>query len=242
MPDDKLKISAPVPALSSASHDRAITELKMAQNMASLPLLPFVFKPVITPIVLAGGQSKRMGRDKALLELDGVPLLTRTCNLGLAVSNIVYVVSSRDYARVIPEGCDRIDDRVLNGPLYGFAEALDQIGNKLQTNWILLLSCDLPYLDSDTLNQWILQLDQVPEDAIAYLAKNSKGFYEVLCGFYRIECKSSLIEYINQGGRSFQQWLRSQTVEELVWDDRRVFFNCNTPEDWQNAVSKSSTL
>ena len=199
-----------------------------------------VHNQLVIPIVLAGGRSKRMGRDKALLELDGIPWLTRTCNLALTVSNVGDVVSSRDYLRVIPEGCDRIDDRVLNGPLYAFAEALNQIGDKLQTNWILLLSCDLPYLDSETINQWILQLDQVPDNAIAYLAKNQAGFSEVLCGFYRIECKSSLIEHINQGGRSFQQWLRSQSVEELVWDDRRVFFNCNTPEDWQNASSKPS--
>ena len=199
--------------------------------------LPFVSKSVVTPIVLAGGQSKRMGRDKALLELDGIPLLTRTCNLGLAVSNVVYVVSSRDYVGVLPEGCDRVDDRVLNGPLYAFAEALNQISNKLQTSWILLLSCDLPYLNSDTINQWILQLDQVPNESIAYLAKNPQGFSEVLCGFYRIECKSSLIEYVNQGGRSFQQWLRSQNVAELHWDDRNVFFNCNTLDEW-NAINQ----
>ncbi len=205
----------------------------MAQNMASLT---FPLKYVVTPIVLAGGQSKRMGRDKALLELDGIPLLTRTCNLGLAISNVVYVVSSRDYVGVLPEGCDRIDERVLNGPLYAFAEALNQISDKLQTNWIFLLSCDLAYLNSDTINQWILQLDQVSRESIAYLAKNPQGFSEVLCGFYRIECKSSLIEYINQGGRSFQQWLSSQNIAELHWADRNVFFNCNTLEEW-NAIN-----
>ena len=192
-------------------------------------------RTIVTPIVLAGGQSKRMGRDKALLELDGIPLLTRTCNLGLAVSNVVYVVSSREYLGVIPEACDRINDRVLEGPLCAFAEALNQV--EITNNWILLLSCDLPYLNEVTLNQWIEQLNQVPQTAIAYLAKNQSGFFEVLCGFYRIECKSSLIEYVNQGGRSFQGWLRSQTVEELIWDDRRMFFNCNTPEDWQDALS-----
>lgn len=205
----------------------------MAQNMASLPFVfRQVFKQIVIPIVLAGGQSKRMGRDKALLELDGTPLLTRTCNLALTVSNIVYVVSSRDYIGVIPEGCDRLDDGVLKGPLYAFSEALNQIGDKLQTDWILLLSCDLPYLNSDTINQWILQLDQVPKESIAYLAKNPQGFSEVLCGFYRSECKSSLIEYINQGGRSFQRWLSSQNVAELHWDDRTIFFNCNTLDEW----------
>ncbi len=196
----------------------------------AIDVLPLVSKPIVTPIVLAGGQSKRMGRDKALLELNGTPLLTRTCNLALTVSNIVYVVSGREYAGVIPEGCDRIDDGVLEGPLCAFSEALNQI--EITSNWILLLSCDLPYLNVETLNQWIEQLSQVPEDTIAYLAKNSQGFFEVLCGFYRIECKSSLIEYVNQGGRSFQQWLSSQNVAELHWDDRTIFFNCNTLEEW----------
>ena len=192
-------------------------------------------RTIVTPIVLAGGQSKRMGRDKALLELDGIPLLTRICNLGLAVSDVVYVVSNREYLGVI-EGCDRLDDQVLEGPLCAFAEALNQV--EITSNWILLLSCDLPYLNVEILTQWIEQLNQVPQTAIAYLAKNQVGFFEVLCGFYRIECKSSLIEYVNQGGRSFQGWLRSQIVEELLWNDQRVFFNCNTPEDWQNASSK----
>ncbi len=191
---------------------------------------------VIT-IVLAGGLSTRMGRDKALLELDGIPLLTRICTLGLAVSRQVYVVTGRDYGEVLPEGCDRIDDRVLEGPLYAFSAALDQIGDSIPnlhpTDWILLLSCDLPYLDQATIEQWIGQLDSVPEEAIAYLAKNPQGFFEVLCGFYRVSCRESLNQAVAGGERSFQRWLRSQRVAELKWDDRRVFFNCNQPEDWE---------
>lgn len=202
---------------------------------------------VIT-IVLAGGLSTRMGRDKALLELDGVPLLTRICNLGLAIGSQVYVVAGRDYGAVLPEGCDRIDDGALEGPLYALSEALEQIGDRLQTNWILLLSCDLPYLDQATVMQWIEQLDAVPEDAIAYLAKNPQGFFEVLCGFYRVNCRSSLRLAVNAGERSFQRWLRSQTVAELKWNDglqptsghRRVFFNCNYPEDWKNIFLNKS--
>jgi molybdenum cofactor guanylyltransferase len=189
---------------------------------------------LVTPIVLAGGLSKRMGRDKALLEIDGIPLLTRICSLGLRFSERVYVVSGRDYEEWLPIGCHQIDDHLLEGPVYAFAEALNQI--EITSSWILLLSCDLPYLNEATLKQWIEQLYQVPETAIAYLAKNPQGFSEVLCGFYRIECYQSLMAFVQQGGRSFQQWLRSQTVEELLWDDRSVFFNCNSPEDWQDAM------
>jgi molybdenum cofactor guanylyltransferase len=186
----------------------------------------------VTTIVLAGGLSTRMGRDKALLELDGMPLLTRICHLGLAVGNQVYVVAGRDYGEVLPVGCDRIDDRALEGPLYAFSEALDQI-DRCAHDWILLLSCDLPYLDQTTVEQWIQQLETVPQEAIAYLAKNPQGFSEVLCGFYRGSCRQSLALAIQTGERSFQRWLRSEVVTELVWADRRVFFNCNKPEDWE---------
>ncbi len=195
---------------------------------------------VIT-IVLAGGLSTRMGRDKALLELDGVPLLTRICHLGLAVGNRVYVVAGRDYGAVLPAGCDRIDDRVLEGPLYAFSEALDQLSDLIPSDWILLLSCDLPYLDQTTVMQWIGQLETVPEEAIAYLAKNPQGFFEVLCGFYRVRCREDLNQAVAGGERSFQRWLRSQPIAELEWADgsqptsghRRVFFNCNQPGDWE---------
>jgi molybdenum cofactor guanylyltransferase len=190
----------------------------------------------VTTIVLAGGLSTRMGRDKALLELGGMPLLTRICHLGLAVGNQVYVVAGRDYGEIMPEGCDRINDRALEGPLYAFSEALDyldQIGDPLKPNWILLLSCDLPYLNQTTVEQWIQQLETVPQEAIAYLAKNPQGFSEVLCGFYRGSCRQSLALAIQTGERSFQRWLRSERVAELVWADRRVFFNCNKPEDWE---------
>jgi molybdenum cofactor guanylyltransferase len=194
-----------------------------------------VVQQTVTTIVLAGGLSTRMGRDKALLELDGMPLLTRICNLGLAVGNQVYVVAGRDYGEVLPAGCDRINDRALEGPLYAFSEALNQIDDRCAHDWILLLSCDLPYLDQTTIEQWIQQLDTVPQEAIAYLAKNPQGFSEVLCGFYRGSCRESLALAIQTGERSFQRWLRSEIVEELVWADRRVFFNCNKPEDWEMA-------
>jgi molybdopterin-guanine dinucleotide biosynthesis protein A len=66
---------------------------------------------------------------------------------------------------------------------------------------------------------------------MAFLPKNSKG-WEALCGFYRPSCKVSLEAYIDSNRRSFQGWLKDLAVEELVVGDDRIFFNCNTPEDF----------
>ncbi|MBD0362845.1 MAG: NTP transferase domain-containing protein, partial [Coleofasciculus sp. C3-bin4] len=48
----------------------------------------------LSAIVLAGGQSSRMGRDKALITLQGVPLLRQVCEVALNCASPVYVVTS----------------------------------------------------------------------------------------------------------------------------------------------------
>jgi molybdopterin-guanine dinucleotide biosynthesis protein A len=113
-----------------------------------------------------------------------------------------------------------------SGPLVGFAQGLTQVS----TDWILLLACDLPQLRAEVLQRGIEQLGQVPEEAIAFLPKSSQG-WEPLCGFYRRCCLPSLMEFIEQGGRSFQAWLAPQIVAELTLTEPQILFNCNTPED-----------
>jgi molybdopterin-guanine dinucleotide biosynthesis protein A len=82
----------------------------------------------------------------------------------------------------------------------------------------------------EVLQDWAASLDSVPEDAIAALAHHAKG-WEPLCGFYRRRCLPQLLEFINQGGRSFQQWLHNHSVQLLSLPTPEVLFNCNTPED-----------
>lgn len=197
----------------------------------------------LTALVLAGGQSTRMGQDKALIPVQGVPMLRRVCEVALACTPDVAVVTSWPdrYRDVIPAACRSIQEPLPTstpgtssqtltvrspGPLVGFAYGLSQI----ETDWVLLLACDLPRLESAVLQQWITQLDQVPQEAIAYLSKQPAG-WEPLCGFYRDRCLSSLQAFISQGGRSFQNWLAQETVAELPPFDSQMLFNCNTPAD-----------
>ncbi|MDB9379849.1 molybdenum cofactor guanylyltransferase, partial [Nodularia sphaerocarpa CS-585A2] len=52
-----------------------------------------------------------------------------------------------------------------------------------------------------------------------------------LCGFYRRRCLPQLLEFINQGGQSFQQWLNQHPIQVLYLPVSEMLFNCNTPED-----------
>jgi molybdenum cofactor guanylyltransferase len=194
----------------------------------------------ISAIVLAGGKSSRMGHDKALIEIQGTPLLRRVCNVALQCANPVYVVTpwQERYQNLVPD-CQFIRETSTNpesphGPLRGFAQGLAQV----QTEWVLLLACDLPRLEAPSLQEWITQLDKVEASAIAYLPRHTKG-WNPLCGFYRQRCLSALKEFIDQGGDSFQAWLAEQVVQELPLRDRSILFNCNTPKDLEALEEQS---
>ena len=203
----------------------------------------------LTAIVLAGGRSSRMGQDKALLPIQGVPLLRLVCGIASALCDPVYVVTPwpERYQKLLPPNFQFIREVPLPGestgdvtssasivtlplppgPLVGFAQGLAQV----QTDWVLLLACDLPRLRVEVLQDWAAALDSVEEEAIALLTHHAKG-WEPLCGFYRYRCLPLLTEYINQGGRDFQRWLDQYSVQLLPLPDAQMLFNCNTPADY----------
>jgi len=195
----------------------------------------------LTAIVLAGGQSARMGYDKALITIQGVPLLQQVCHLALQCTARVWVITPwpERYRDIAPSDCLLIQETpwpgestlaVPHGPLLGFAQGLAQV----QTDWVLLLACDLPRLQVAVLQSWIKELVEANPSSqpktIAFLPRRAKG-WEPLCGFYHRSCLPALTHFIDQGGRSFQRWLAQHQVQELPLANTQMLFNCNTPED-----------
>ncbi len=201
------------------------------------------YQSQLSAVILAGGRSSRMGQDKALITIEAVPLLLRVCQVALQCAERVYIVTpwveryqslftaepSVALIQEIPSPGD-----VAHGPLIGFYQSLSQV----ESDWILLLACDLPNIRVDVLQQWIGSLpqgnrqdEQLQDQPIAYLPRNPQGWWEPLCGFYRYECRASLTAFVQAGGHSFQDWLSNQPVQELPLIDPQMLLNCNTPED-----------
>src|SRR5450631_3928259 len=99
--------------------------------------------------VLAGGRSRRMGRDKALLEWCGIPLIERAVRSLRSVTSTVRIVGDReDLARFAPVVADTFP---ASGPLGGIHAALAASSR----DWNLFLPVDLPLLPAGFL-EWML--------------------------------------------------------------------------------------
>ncbi|HEY9300057.1 MAG TPA: molybdenum cofactor guanylyltransferase [Phormidium sp.] len=185
----------------------------------------------LSALILAGGRSTRMGEDKALIPWDGIPLLTRVCQVASQSCQQVYVLTPwpEKYQTIVPEKCEFIiESNPGQGPLLSLAEGLEKIASE----WVLLLGCDMPSLQASILQDWMENLTQIPDETVA-VVPHQQARWEPLCAFYHRSALPDLQQFIQQGGNSFQKWLAqtkvatipvSQACQEMLW-------NCNSPMD-----------
>lgn len=185
----------------------------------------------LAALILAGGQSSRMGEDKALVTYKGIPMLQHVHQVAAACTANVYVLSpwNERYQPILPSQCKYFSEsQIGRGPLFGFAEGLTQIS----ADWVLLLACDLPLLNIKILQNWANQLPQIPLSTDALVPRRSQ-IWEPMCGFYRRQILTELEDFLQTGGRSFQKWLSHICVQSLPISPQTnmMLHNCNTPLD-----------
>lgn len=188
----------------------------------------------IEGFVLAGGRSSRMGREKALLELGGVPLIVRTARLVETVLGSARVVGETAGIRAL--GLSTVpDDWPGVGPLGGIATAL----RVSRAPWSLVVACDLPYLTVAWLEYLVSRALGSGADAV--IAMNASGA-EPLCAAYRESAEPTIRSALSLGKlkvRSMLENLRGEVIEPEEWkrfdSDGYLFKNMNSPEDYEEA-------
>jgi len=195
------------------------------------------FRDKIAGYILAGGMSSRLGRDKAMVELGGRPLLMHICALLATVVSHVTVVAPRRYSAlpvdVIP------DEWPGYGPLGGIVTALRHTGLEMpEREWNLILGCDMPFLTRD----WLVYLAERTQgsDADVLLPRTAQGLVEPLCAAYRTRCAAALAVALDRGVRKITDGLAAlamEHVDEPAWkrfdSSGMLFKNMNTPEDYE---------
>jgi len=189
--------------------------------------------------VLAGGGSTRFGRDKALVEVSGTPMLERMIELLRCVSKQVKIVAvPSKYAAF---GTEIIKDRWPGeGPLGGIITALDDAAKSpADCEWNLIVSCDMPFLTAD----WLRFLsERAAKSNAQVLLPHSASGPEPLCACYKTNAAAALRAAFQTGVRKVTDGLQHVTTEVLDEADwkrfdsaGRLFWNMNTAADYEEA-------
>ena len=189
--------------------------------------------------VLAGGGSTRFGRDKALVEIEGTPMLLRMRALLGDITNEVHVIAAPDkYAAL---GVTGIADRWEGqGPLAGIITALQTTKESGSgADWNLIVGCDMPFLT----REWLTYLVQrALESGAEVVAPQSAQGLEPLCACWRTGAAVSLQKVFEGGTRKITEAmkrLRMEVVDEADWKRfdtaAGLFWNMNTAADYDEA-------
>jgi molybdopterin-guanine dinucleotide biosynthesis protein A len=191
----------------------------------------------VSAAILAGGKSRRMGRDKAWLDLgDGVPLVRRVADaLARVADEIVVVANDERYASLgYPVVPDRYGEK---GAFGGIATAVAAAGGEL----VCVAACDMPW-PSPEVYRLLLGLVEGYDAAVPQLA----GEYEPLHAVYRKTCLPAMEAALRRGEMriiSFFPAVRVCAVGEdelrAVNPTLRAFTNLNTPAELAHARKPS---
>jgi molybdopterin-guanine dinucleotide biosynthesis protein A len=187
-----------------------------------------------TAIILAGGNSQRMGSDKANLLLGGQSLLQKvTATMRQVFPKVILSVRQLRPDIKLPQVCD---DPSYAGPLAGLASGLASV----DTPWVFAIACDMPFIELPVIEQ--LAQRRAKCQAVVAMAQ---GHPQPLAAFYARSCLDVICAHLESGGKnSLRAVLEKLDVcyvdetEILATDPGlRSFFDLDTPQDMARAKS-----
>lgn len=187
-----------------------------------------------TALILAGGDSSRMGQDKAALVLDGATLLERVTDTMRGLFPGVLVSVRQPRAEVaLPQVCDAEAD---GGPLAGLVAGLAEV----DTPWMFVLACDMPFIQPAI----VARMAELRGEHQAVVPRVG-GHPQPLAAFYAVRALETMRARLAGEDRSLRGVLREldvRYVEETElreWDPQlRGFFDLDTPQDYLAALEK----
>ena len=185
-------------------------------------------------VILSGGQSRRMGRDKAGLSLAGQSFLDRMTKELSPLFDGIYV--SVDRPGRYP-GCRELPDlRPGQGPLAGLEAAFLRTG----TEAVFLTAVDLPFASPDLARRVLAGAG----DGDACVIRRRDGGVEPLFALYRRSCLPALTACLDEGRRAVKALLDRVDCRWLEEDDlggfdlERALWNINTQTDFRRAAER----
>ena len=191
---------------------------------------------MLTVCIQAGGQSSRMGEDKALKKFLGRPLIQRVADRLTPIADEIIVTTNRPDAYAFLNLRLFSDIKPERGALGGLYTAIASATQPI----VAVVACDMPFA-SPTLIEAMNKL-LVKEEADVVIAK-SEGGYEPLHAVYRREaCLPAIEKSIDADQWKVIAWFPQVKVRVLTMDEIKsadpeglAFWNVNTPEEFAKA-------
>jgi len=190
-----------------------------------------------TAVIMAGGDSRRMGQDKANLLLGERTLLQSVAaTLQPLFAEVIVSVRQPRPEIDLPQVCD---DPAHSGPLAGLAAALD----RATTPWIFAVACDMPFITPAVIEY--LALQRADHQAVVPMIG---GHPQPLAAFYSRSCLDEVRACLHgKGKHSFRALLDTMRVCYVSEDQMqaldpllRSFFDLDTPQDVAQARNQEA--
>jgi molybdopterin-guanine dinucleotide biosynthesis protein MobB len=190
-----------------------------------------VSRTPVSGLILAGGQSMRMGCDKALLAYHSNNQLIHTASLLRPHCGEVFVSCRSEHAETYAAlGLPVITDRYLEtGPAGGVLSALQRYPEKA---WIIV-ACDMPFLE-EALFASLVENRMPLRFATAFRNAASQKL-EPLCTLYEPKSRTGLCMWHAEENLSLQSFLENCRIGEITPGDSRAFGNVNDPASMEAA-------
>ena len=199
----------------------------------------------IVGAILAGGQSKRMGKDKLFLELNNKKLIEHTLDKVKKYLKKIIIITNQDNKFFFENNLTTVKDCVEGqlGPLVGILTAMKWAKENLsKCSWIATFPCDTPFFPEKIIESFIEESEK-KESLI--LCASSHGRKHNIFGLWSLDLYDKLKDdLINKKVRKVQDWTEKNKIKnlEFTFKDYDPFFNINTEEDLEFAKKLSKKI
>ena len=188
--------------------------------------------------ILAGGQSRRMGKDKLFLELNNKKLIEYTIDKVKKYLKNVIIITNQKNEFFLKKNLITVEDCIKGqlGPLVGILTAMKWAKENLkECSWIATFPCDTPFFPETIIQKFI---EKSKEKDSLLLCASSHGRKHNIFGLWSIELYEKLRDdLINNKIRKVQDWIKKNKITnvEFNFNEYDPFFNINTLDDLEAA-------
>ena len=187
----------------------------------------WILQTQATAIIMAGGDSSRMGIDKSMLPIKGKPLIKTICEQLRGSFDEIFI-SANEVDKFAFLGFEVVPDKVPEqGPLMGIASALEVSSNELN----FVVACDIPKINMACVNRMLNKAIESQADIVIPAIGEEK--YEPLFAIYRKTALESINKALSSGKRKIIDAFTLCTVKHIELDDTDWLVNINTIAEYK---------